>query len=225
MKSQLFGAICALSISLPCFAINVGEITTIVTSKQSMVSKEISNTTNVARYVGLKIQKLSSPLSDGVATAMPTQPEVLATPANLVLPGDGKDFFKIIYQGPVDEQERYYRLSWIDAPINDFEKQDEKKAGQATTAAQVDTILVVAPRKEKFDYQYQDGKITNTGNSSFRVVATGVCLDQKNDVDGSGCRERYYVMPGRTINLKYTNFTAPKTRIGIWHNEQFINVK
>lgn len=225
MKSKLFSAACALSISLPCFAINVGDITTIIPTDQSMASKEVSNTTNVARHVGLKIHKLSSPLSDGVISPMPSQPEVLATPASLVLPGDGKDFFKIVYQGPEDDQERYYRLSWVDAPINNFEKQNEKKAGQASTAAQVDTILVVAPRKEKFDYQHHEGKITNTGNSSFRVVATGVCLDPKNDVDGSGCRERYYVMPGRSIHLKYTNVTAAKTRIGIWHGDQFINVK
>lgn len=225
MKLKLLGFTCALSISLPCAAINVGEITSMIPSDQNMISKEISNTTNVARFVGLKIHKLSSPLSDGTVKPLKDKSEILATPASLVLPGDAKDFFKIIYQGPEDDKERYYRLSWLDAPINDFDKQNEKKAGQATTAAQVDTILVVAPRKEKFDFKYAGSKVTNTGNSSFRVVATGVCLDPKNDVDGSGCRERYYVMPGRTIKLKYTNTTSEKTRIGIWHNDQFINIK
>jgi Mat/Ecp fimbriae periplasmic chaperone len=225
MKLKILSFLCALTTSLPCAAINVGDITSMIPSDQNMVSKEISNTTNVARFVGLKIHKLSSPLSDGVVTPMQNKAEVLATPASLVLPGDAKDVFKIIYQGPADDQERYYRLSWLDAPINDFEKQNEKKFGQATTAAQVDTILVVAPRQEKFDFQFLNGKVTNTGNSSFRVVATGVCLDPKNDVDGSGCRERYYVMPGRSIHLKYTNTTSAKTRIGIWHNDRFINVK
>ena len=43
--------------------------------------------------------------------------EILSTPANLILPGHASDVFKIIYQGPKDDKERYYRLNWKDDPI------------------------------------------------------------------------------------------------------------
>ncbi|SPL72084.1 EcpB family pilus assembly chaperone [Acinetobacter stercoris] len=224
MNIQVSGLIAGLLISSQCAAVNVGDITSIIEPNQSLLSKEIENTTDVARFVGLKIFRISSPLADGQLIEMQSKSEILSTPAGLVLPGFAKDIFKIIYQGPSDDKERYYRLSWIDAPVVSAGEDTANKGAQATTSAQINTILVVAPRQEKFDYHYTNGTINNTGNSSFRVVAAGKCLDESKNKDGNGCRERYYVMPGKSVTLQHIDINDGKTHLGIWHGSKYINV-
>lgn len=213
-----------LVVSTYCTAINVGEITSIMESNQVLLSKEIENSTDTARFVGLKVLRISTPMSDGQVIPMASKSEVLSTPSGLVLPGTSKDIFKIMYQGPQDDQERYYRLSWIDAPVASAGIETATKGANATTSAQINTILVVAPRKAKFDYTYLKGTITNTGNLSFRVVAAGKCLKNSQNKDGNGCRERYYVMPGKSVTLQHTDINSYRAHIGIWYQNKYINV-
>lgn len=47
------------------FAVNVGNITEIISSDESTLAKEIENTVNTARLVNLTIEKLDSPLENG----------------------------------------------------------------------------------------------------------------------------------------------------------------
>jgi len=224
MNIKLAGLTLTLLTSMHCAAISVGDITSIVEPNQTLLSKEVENTTDVARFVGLKIYRISSPMADGEVIPMESKSEILSSPSGLVLPGSAKDVFKITYQGPSDDKERYYRLSWIDAPVADAGKESADKGAQATTSAQINTILVVSPRQEKFDYVYADGTVKNTGNSSFRLVVAGTCLDEANDKDKKGCRERYYVMPGKVVKIKHTDVTSEKTHIGIWQGSKYINV-
>ncbi|CZV63607.1 MULTISPECIES: EcpB family pilus assembly chaperone [Enterobacter] len=212
-----------IATSFSSWAINVGDITSIMISEESSLSKEIINTTDSARYVSVTVKQLSSPLPGGVElNANPG--ELLSTPASLILPGEAKDVFRFFYKGPEDDKERYYRLQWIDEPISESATTKAGKAATATASAEIGTILVVAPRKERFDYSRQGDLITNTGNVSFRVIAYGACKDKAQD-QGRGCRERYYVMPGTKIRLQKSDVSNSRTRIGIWHGKQFITVK
>lgn len=212
-----------MATSFSSWAINVGDITSIMISEESSLSKEIINTTDSARYVSVTVKQLSSPLPGGVElNANPG--ELLSTPASLILPGEAKDVFRFFYKGPEDDKERYYRLQWIDEPISESATTKAGKAATATASAEIGTILVVAPRKERFDYSRQGDLITNTGNVSFRVIAYGACKDKAQD-QGRGCRERYYVMPGTKIRLQKSDVSNSRTRIGIWHGKQFITVK
>lgn len=220
---KLFSILTVCSLSMGASAVNVGDITSIITSNEKTLAKEVENTTNVARYIALKVEKITNPTIEGKVIPLENN-EILSTPAGLVLPGAGKDIFKILYNGPEDDQERYYRLSWLDAPVSGNQENTANKAALATTSAIINTILVVAPRKDKFDYQYSNGTITNTGNASFRIVAAGTCLDKSKDIDGKGCRERYYVMPGKSITLKFTDWNSPKSHLGVWYGGQYINV-
>lgn len=223
MELKMFGLATCMLASQYTAAVNVGDITSMMGAKDSMLAREVVNTTDVARYVGLKISRISSPLPDGKIIPMESNSEILSTPSNIVLPGSAKDVFKIMYQGPADQVERYYRLSWTDAPILNSGNDKVEKGAQATTSALINTILVVAPRQEKFEYQYKNGVVTNTGNVSFRIAAAGKCIDPKKDIENKGCRERYYVMPNTTIKLKYTDISSPKTHAGIWHNDKYVN--
>ncbi len=207
-------------------AVNVGNITEIISSNEETLAKEIENTVNTARLVNLSIEKIDSPLDGGKVISVNDPNEILSTPANLILPGNAKDVFKIIYQGPKDDKERYYRLNWKDDPIGESGITQSSKSASATTSATISTILVVAPRIEKFNYKYSDSIVSNLGNSSFRVVASGPCLlaKQKEGVDGI-CRERYYLMPNLAVTLKFVDLNNKKSSVGIWHQGEFIVVK
>ncbi|BBV00259.1 hypothetical protein AB6H26_08865 [Providencia hangzhouensis] len=208
------------------FAVNVGNITEIISSNEDTLSKEIENTVDTARLVNLTIEKIDSPLDTGKLITVTDPNEILSTPANLILPGHAKDIFKIIYQGPKDNKERYYRLNWKDDPIGESGVTQSAKSASATTSATISTILVVAPRIENFNYKYTNSQISNTGNSTFRVVASGPCLaeKQKYGVDGI-CRERYYLMPNLAVKLQFVDVTNKKSSVGIWHKGEFIVVK
>lgn len=207
-------------------AVNVGEITSIISPDKNVIAKEVINTVEDARLVSLRVERISSPMEEGIALPMESKQEIMATPSNLILPGKGKDVFRIFYAGPKDDKERYYRLIWNDNPISEDGTSKTKKTASATTSATISTILVVTPRQEKFDYQYRDGVIYNTGNSSFRVVAFGPCKKPPTDEDKKkGCRERYYVMPGLGVHLRVVDVSNKKHSVGIWHNEDYINVQ
>ncbi|CBG89660.1 hypothetical protein [Citrobacter rodentium] len=225
MKKGLIALILAeLFIPLSGQAINVGDITSIMTSGERTLSKEVTNTTDSARFVSVSVKQLSSPLADGVEIKSANNGELLSTPANLILPGQATDVFRFFYNGPEDGTERYYRLQWIDEPIGENAATKASKMAVATASAEIGTLLVVAPRKERFDYSHQREVISNTGNVSFRVIAYGACKDKTQD-KGKGCRERYYVMPGTKITLQLTDVNSNRSHIGIWHGKRFITVK
>lgn len=204
-------------------AINVGEITSMMPPTLSSMPKEISNPTDSARLVSLKVERISSPMEGGVVIPMESQSELLSTPANLIMPGNSKENFRLFYKGPEDDKERYYRLSWSDEPVTDYEGTNNNKQGQAMTSAIINTILVVAPRNERFDFSRNGATVTNTGNASFRVISFGPCRDKKKDA-GKGCRERYYLMPGVSTKMQHIDLSNSKARIGIWHGHDYINV-
>lgn len=205
------------------FAINVGEVTSMMETNANSLAKQITNTTDVARYVSASVERISSPMAGGEIIPMEKNGELLSTPASLILPGNASENFRFFYKGKNDDKERYYRISWTDEPVTEFDASQKKKQGEATTSAIIGTILVVAPRKERFDYQWRNDTVTNTGNVSFRVISYGPCKDKAKDT-GEGCRERYYVMPGISVKIKHTDLNNKKTRVGIWHNQQYINV-
>ncbi|UEK61566.1 hypothetical protein LL668_20770 (plasmid) [Providencia rettgeri] len=227
MKKIIFALILLVIIPLKnSFAVNVGNITEIISSDEDTLAKEIENTVDTARLVNLTIEKIDSPLEDGKVISVKDPNEILSTPANLILPGKAKDVFKIIYQGPRDDKERYYRLNWKDDPIGESGVTQSSKSASATTSATISTILVVAPRIENFNYKFNSSQVSNIGNSSFRVVASGPCLTekQKYGVDGI-CRERYYLMPHLAVKLQFVDIKNKKSSVGIWHKGEFIVVK
>lgn len=207
-------------------AINVGAITSIIAPGKDVIAKEVINTVSEARLVSLKVERISSPTEGGKVVPMESKQEIMATPSNLILSGNGKDVFRVFYAGPKDDKERYYRLVWSDHPVSEEGLSKTRKTASATTSATISTILVVSPRQDKFNYLYRDGVVYNTGNSSFRVVAFGPCKKpQTSEEKHKGCRERYYVMPGLGVYLKFVDVNNKKLSVGIWHNENYINVK
>ena len=86
--------------SLPSLAINVGEVTSIMLTTEASLAKEISNPTDAARLVSLRVEKISSPMEGGVVIPMENKSELLSTPANMIMPGNSKENFRVFYNGP-----------------------------------------------------------------------------------------------------------------------------
>lgn len=206
----------------PALALDVGDITSFIHSNSTTLSKEIKNTTNDGRLVNVKVEKLSSPLEGGIVIPMEKKDELLLTPASLLLPAQNSDVVRFFYQGSNDDKERYYRIVWFDQALSDAQNGSSNKSAVATASARIGTILVVAPRKVNFDYHYANGKITNTGNATLRVIAYGPCL--KKD-DGKECKENYYLMPGKSRTFSRVNAEDKKGRVAMWQAEKFVSVK
>lgn len=203
-------------------ALDVGDISSFINSDSSVLSKEIKNTTENGRLINIHMERLSSPLDGGVVIPMEKQDEVLLTPASLLLPAKSSDVIRFFYKGPSDNKERYYRIVWFDQALSDAQRDNATRSAVATASARIGTILVVAPRKADYRYQYANGTLTNTGNATLRILAYGPCLKP---TEGKECKENYYLMPGKERRFAQVNVADKKGRVALWQGDQFVPVK
>lgn len=211
-----------LSFCHSAWALDVGAITSFMHSDMATLSKEIKNTTDNGRLVNIKIERISDPTDSGRVIPMESKDEMLLSPASLMMPANASDVIRFYYKGPEDGKERYYRIVWLDQALTDVGKNTATRNAVATTSARIGTILVVTPRRAKFDHKFANNKITNTGNATFRMVAYGTCLNKK---DGNNCKENYFVMPGKARGFAKVDINDKKSHVALWYGEQFIQVK
>lgn len=222
MKKHILAIGLLLSGMTPALALDVGDISSFMNSDSSTLSKEIKNTTDSGRLINIHLERLTSPLDGGKVIPMDKQDEVLLTPASLLLPAKASDVIRFFYKGPADDKERYYRIVWFDQALSDAQRNGSTRSAVATASARIGTILVVAPRKANFRYQYADGKLVNTGNATLRILAYGPCLKT---ADGKECKENYFLMPGKERRFTRVNVADKKGRVALWQGEQFVPVK
>ncbi|KMV93810.1 hypothetical protein HMPREF9693_04476 [Klebsiella oxytoca 10-5249] len=222
MKKHILAIGLLLSTMTPALALDVGDISSFMNSDSSTLSKEIKNTTDSGRLINIHMERLSSPLDGGKVIPMDKQDEILLTPASLLLPAKASDVIRFFYKGPADDKERYYRIVWFDQALSDAQRNGSTRSAVATASARIGTILVVAPRKVNYRYQYANGTLTNTGNATLRILAYGPCLKP---ADGKDCKENYFLMPGKERRFTRVNVADKKGRVALWQGEQFIPVK
>ena len=222
MKKHILAIGLLLSTMTPALALDVGDISSFMNSGSSTLSKEIKNTTDSGRLINIHMERLSSPLDSGKVIPMDKQDEILLTPASLLLPAKASDVIRFFYKGPADDKERYYRIVWFDQALSDAQRNGSTRSAVATASARIGTILVVAPRKANFRYQYANGTLVNTGNATLRILAYGPCLKP---ADGKECKENYFLMPGKDRRFTRVNVADKKGRVALWQGEQFVPVK
>ncbi|MEG2265940.1 MAG: hypothetical protein RSC68_16595 [Acinetobacter sp.] len=222
MKKNILAISLFLCGSSSALALDVGDISSFMNSDSSILSKEIANTTDSGRLITIHIERLSSPLEGGKFIPMESRDEMLLTPASLMLPAKGSDVIRFFYKGPADARERYYRIIWFDQALSDAQRNNAERSAVATASARIGTILVVAPRKADYRYQYANGNMVNTGNATLRILAYGPCLKP---TEGKECKENYYLMPGKERRFSRVNVIDKKGRVSLWQGEQFIPVK
>lgn len=222
MKKHILAIGLLLSTMTPALALDVGDISSFMNSGSSTLSKEIKNTTDSGRLINIHMERLSSPLDGGKVIPMDKQDEILLTPASLLLPAKASEVIRFFYKGPADDKERYYRIVWFDQALSDAQRNGSTRSAVATASARIGTILVVAPRKVNFRYQYANGTLVNTGNATLRILAYGPCLKP---ADGKDCKENYFLMPGKERRFTRVNVADKKGRVALWQGEQFVPVK
>ncbi|AJF71242.1 hypothetical protein QVN03_25530 [Raoultella terrigena] len=222
MKNHILAIGLCFCAIMPARALDVGDISSFMNSDSSVLSKEIKNTTDSGRLINIHMERLSSPLDGGNVIAMESQDEVLLTPASLLLPAKSSDVIRFFYKGPTDDKERYYRIVWFDQALSDAQRNGAARSAVATASARIGTILVVAPRKVNYRYQYANGTLVNSGNATLRILAYGPCLKA---ADGKECKENYYLMPGKERRFTRVNVADKKGRVALWQGEQFVPVK
>ena len=222
MKKHILAISLLLSTMTPALALDVGDISSFMNSGSSTLSKEIKNTTDSGRLINIHMERRSSPLDGGKVIPMDKQDEILLTPASLLLPAKASDVIRFFYKGPADDKERYYRIVWFDQALSDAQRNGSTRSAVATASARIGTILVVAPRKANFRYQYANGTLVNTGNATLRILAYGPCLKP---ADGKECKENYFLMPGKERRFTRVNVADKKGRVALWQGEQFVPVK
>ncbi|WP_128804973.1 EcpB family pilus assembly chaperone [Klebsiella grimontii] len=222
MKKHILAISLLLSTMTPALALDVGDISSFMNSESSTLSKEIKNTTDSGRLINIHMERLSSLLDGGKVIPMDKQDEILLTPASLLLPAKASDVIRFFYKGPADDKERYYRIVWFDQALSDAQRNGSTRSAVATASARIGTILVVAPRKANFRYQYANGTLVNTGNATLRILAYGPCLKP---ADGKECKENYFLMPGKERRFTRVNVADKKGRVALWQGEQFVPVK
>lgn len=222
MKNRILAISLYFCAIMPALALDVGDISSFMNSDTSVLSKEIKNTTESGRLINIHVERLSSPLEGGSVIPMDSQDEVLLTPASLLLPAKSSDVIRFFYKGPADNKERYYRIVWFDQALSDAQRDSARRSAVATASARIGTILVVAPRKADYRYQYANGTLVNTGNATLRILAYGPCLKP---ADGKECKENYYLMPGKERRFTRVNVADKKGRVALWQGEQFVPVK
>ena len=222
MKNRILAISLYFCAIMPALALDVGDISSFMNSDASVLSKEIKNTTESGRLINIHVERLSSPLEGGSVIPMDTQDEVLLTPASLLLPAKSRDVIRFFYKGPADSKERYYRIVWFDQALSDAQRDSARRSAVATASARIGTILVVAPRKADYRYQYANGTLVNTGNATLRILAYGPCLKP---ADGKECKENYYLMPGKERRFTRVNVADKNGRVALWQGEQFVPVK
>lgn len=218
---SMSAAILLLSIQ-NAMALNVGDITTFMPTANNQVSKEIANATTEGRFISIRVVRLSSPLEGATVIPMEKRDEMLFTPSSLLMPANSTEIVRFIYNGPVDDQERYYRIIWTDQSMSELPQSHAKRKALATASAHIGTLLIVTPRKSSYSHTLEDRAIKNTGNASFKTIAYGPCL-----VAGTAeqCKENYYVMPGRKREFKHVDVLNKKSRVAVWQEEDFVSVK
>ncbi|MGF7445915.1 hypothetical protein V7P28_19800 [Klebsiella michiganensis] len=222
MKKHILAIGLLLSTMTPALALDVGDISSFMNSGSSTLSKEIKNTTDSGRLINIHMERLSSPLDGGKVIPMDKQDEILLTPASLLLPAKASDVIRFFYKGPADDKERYYRIVWFDQALSDAQRNGSTRSAVATASARIGTILVVAPRKANFRYQYANGTLVNTGNATLRILAYGPCLKP---ADGKECKENYFLVPGKERRFTRVNVADKKGRVALWQGDQFVPVK
>lgn len=218
---QIYLILLIYLIPLKAIAINVGPITSIINSKENSLTRKITNTSDEARVVLIKVIEVTQPTKKGIILNEHPR-DLLLSPSKIIVPAKSEANIKFYYNGPKDNKERYYRIMWRDSNISTSDEDSSKKRAVATSSALIGTILVVSPRVENFDYEFtKDNILINKGNRSYHVVGYGPCNINKKE----RCKEDYYDLPGTKRKFINIDLNDKKSFLGVWHEGNFINIK
>lgn len=192
--------------SKPVFAIYIGDLTFVLDSDNTFVSKRVLNNNKTAKIYRVSVSGIDNPVGDEVGYSL-AHGEVLFAPRMLTLqPGSG-DYFKFFYRGVQDDKERYYRVSFSEIPTNEYSPtKSSANRVQLEPVVVLDSILVVRPRQKNFSWSFNQsqGMLKNTGNTFFKLIAKPGC----DSTEEQG--KAWYLRPGDKMTNALLKQTGDK---------------
>ncbi len=222
MQKNLCRLICGLCavlglavLSLPAHAIFLSSYIYEMGSDESFISKAVKNDTASNSLYKVSAVKIDRPGLEGERVMQQRQRELIFTPLKLNIAAGKTDYFKLLYIGPKDDQERYYRVSFLETPIEPLDPVAEQQGSVFLPSVSVSTILIVRPKQAKLSYAFDDqqGTLSNTGNTFFKVIIAQGC--DGSDTDAT----QFFMLPGE--HYRSADLSA-KNRITLVANKQFI---
>jgi Mat/Ecp fimbriae periplasmic chaperone len=188
-----------------------------MSSDESFIAKPVRNDTKTSNMYEVKSFKIDKPGVKGENRVQEESRDLVYTPAKLKIDSNSTDFFKILYIGPKDDKERYYRVVFKETPLTTLAVQDQKNATSFFPTVSMSTILVVRPRKQIFKYEVDEiqGIIRNTGNTFFRVIIQKGCNGTDEDAN------HFYMLPGEVFQ---NNSVKGNNRKFIVANKKYVPI-
>lgn len=192
MLRKMIGLLCCFPLAAQ--AIYIDAMTFDMPSDKDFIAKNVFNDNKESRLYTISAVAIDQPGENEKRSTI-RDGEVLFTPLRFILDGEKTEFFKIFYRGPKDDKERYYRIAFTESMLELDDKESAKRQVMANEAVSLETILVVRPRKQNFTYQYDpaQGRLTNTGNTYFKVIIKKGCDGTEED------SYQAYVLPGTSV--------------------------
>lgn len=192
----------AAALPLSAAALEISDMTATVSSKTGQALVRVKNDEGRATLLSIGVVQVDSPYEDGkeIPVGPAASNDIRFSPARSLIPVAQTVPVRFFYQGPKDDQERYYKVTWVSAGVGIKPKAySADKQLDVQFSSSIKTILVVPPAQQDFSYTYSGGSVRNTGNMSFQAIAYGPC---KEGVQEDICRERYWIGPGRRVTFQ-----------------------
>ncbi|WP_339015133.1 fimbria/pilus periplasmic chaperone [Aeromonas popoffii] len=178
--------------SWPAMAIDIGPMTVVMEPSQSFVSRTVTNNSTAPKIYEIRANKISNPTANGQQLDM-KRGELLYSPKRFVLHSKQVQNVKFYYRGDVDDHERYYQVIFTESPTAQTDESEKNiRRGALEIKLELQSILVVRPRKMQFNYQLDKGSsaIKNTGNTFFEFMVKDGCEQPDGKADSK------YLLPG-----------------------------
>ncbi len=161
---------------------------------EAFIAKQLHNNTKELNTYRASVYKIDKPGKGGENTIYQKDRELIFSPLVLNIPAGQSDYFKLLYIGPQDDQERYYRVDFLESKMAGIEDQVGNSAQSVfVPSISFSTIFIVRPRKQnlKYDLNEQQGYLKNTGNTTFRLMVSQGCDGSDEDAI------QFYMLPGQ----------------------------
>ncbi|WOE32311.1 MULTISPECIES: molecular chaperone [unclassified Acinetobacter] len=161
-------------------------------SDENIMAKYLTNDTNSMNLYTIQSYEIEKPSNTNEVRINSKEKEILYTPLRKTIDKQSTDFFKLIYRGPQDNKERYYRVSFVETPLTSLNNNATTRSPSYLPSVALSTILIVRPRKQNFQYHLNEkqGLLKNTGNTFFRVIIHQGCNGTDEDAT------HFYILPG-----------------------------
>lgn len=197
-------AVCLFASYQSCHALFFSSYIFEMMSDEEFISRPIVNDTTTFNLYQINAYKIDRPGNMGENKVIEKNREIIYSPLQLKVKPKQQEYFKIFYIGPKDDEERYYRVSFLETPLQAYNQPTNNNSSSFIPTLALSTILVVRPRIQKLQYDLneQTGILRNTGNTFFRVIIKQGCDGSDEDA------KQFYMLPNeqyQNVNLQGNN--------------------